>query len=64
MRILGAQCSHAPYVVFGPPGTGKTVTLVEAVLQVGVVYRHVPCSLFYKHVLYVSNSFSLDSFSH
>ena len=36
-RILGAQCSHTPYIVFGPPGTGKTVTLVEAVLQVGVV---------------------------
>lgn len=35
IRILGAQCSPSPYVVFGPPGTGKTVTLVEAILQVG-----------------------------
>ncbi|XP_023983184.1 RNA helicase Mov10l1 [Physeter macrocephalus] len=33
-RILSGHCRPIPYVLFGPPGTGKTVTIIEAVLQV------------------------------
>ena len=33
-RILSGDCRPIPYVLFGPPGTGKTVTIIEAVLQV------------------------------
>merc|ERR1719228_78152 len=31
--IVSKLSGSAPYVVFGPPGTGKTVTLVEAIKQ-------------------------------
>ncbi|KAK2851431.1 hypothetical protein Q5P01_007707 [Channa striata] len=33
-HIVSGSSKPAPYLVFGPPGTGKTVTLVEAMKQI------------------------------
>ena len=33
-RIVSGSSRPAPYLLFGPPGTGKTVTSVEAIKQV------------------------------
>ncbi|XP_035864328.1 putative helicase mov-10-B.1 isoform X1 [Sander lucioperca] len=33
-HIVAASAKPAPYLVFGPPGTGKTVTLVEAIKRI------------------------------
>ena len=33
-EIVNGGVEGVPYIVFGPPGTGKTVTVVEAIKQV------------------------------
>ncbi|XP_015432656.1 PREDICTED: putative helicase mov-10-B.1, partial [Dufourea novaeangliae] len=49
INIVNRTAYPAPYILFGPPGTGKTTTLVEAICQIRKKHKS-------KHILVCASS--------
>lgn len=49
--VLCGAGGGTPFALFGPPGTGKTVTLVECALQVSRVFPLPPNSIYEQYEL-------------